>query len=641
MEIIPAEYEFASLINDVITIIRMRLREKPIYFVVNVDANIPKKLYGDLIRVRQILMNLLSNAAKYTNKGHILFTVDGFENEDGKITLNFEITDSGIGIKPEDLGKLFGDFAQVDTKTNKGVEGTGLGLAIARNLSRAMGGDITVESTYGEGTTFTAVIPQGIRDNSPLAEVAEPESKNVLVYEQREIYANSIVCSIDNLGVNCKLVTDQEEFTQALGEESFDFIFAASFLFDEAQAAIREREINTTLVLLAEYGEVIAERDVRFIAMPVYSLAVANILNHVEETRVYSEDEGAGSRFTAPSARILIVDDIRTNLDVAEGLLAPYAMTIDTCLNGPDAIRLVQENQYDMVLMDHMMPEMDGIETTKRIRELPGEYFQELPIIVVTANAIAGMRDMFLTMGFSDYVSKPIEILKLDEAIARWIPAGKKVKGGGQGKREKPEGADIPPIPGVDIAKGLIMTGGTAAGYRKVLTQFNKDVGERLPVFAAIPGETDLTAFAINAHAIKSAAGTIGAAEVSAGAARLEAAGKAGDRNTIQEMLPVFLESLTRLTQGIEAALDQGKIAGEKETGGKDTGKAIKETLLGLREALDTMNIREADRLQAELEKLTENGDASLTEAVTGITGRILTGEYDEAVELIDKLMTN
>jgi anti-sigma regulatory factor (Ser/Thr protein kinase) len=355
----------------VITIIRIRLREKPIYFVVNVDSAIPRKLYGDVVRVRQILLNLLSNAAKYTHKGHIIFTVDIEERGEESLALKFEIADTGIGIRHEDTEKLFGNFSRLDSRSNQGVEGTGLGLAITRSLCRAMGGDVTAQSEYGEGSTFTAYIPQGIRDKTPFASVTDPEVKKVLIYETREVYGNSIVCSVDNLGVSCKLAAGSESFTEALETDRFDFIFAASFLFKEAQEKIRERGIDTTLVLLAEYGEVIACREARFIAMPAHSISIANILNGVEELRGYSEDNPS-IRFTAPDARVLVVDDIKTNLDVAEGLLAPYAMRIDSCLNGKEAVGLVQENSYDLILMDHMMPGMDGIETAKAIRALPG-----------------------------------------------------------------------------------------------------------------------------------------------------------------------------------------------------------------------------------------------------------------------------
>jgi CheY-like chemotaxis protein len=635
MEIVPAEYEFASLINDVIAIIRMRLREKPIYFVVNVDSAIPLKLFGDVVRVRQILLNLLSNAAKYTNSGHIILTVDQEEQDETVLTLKFEITDTGIGIKPEDMEKLFGNFSRVDSLTNRGVEGTGLGLAITRNLCRVMGGDVVVDSEYGAGSTFAAYVPQGIRDKAPFAAVVEPETKRVLIYETREIYGNSIVCSIDNLGVFCKLVTAAEDFIEALETDRFDFIFAASFLFEEAQREIRKREIDATMVLLAEYGEAVAEQQARFIAMPAHSISIANILNAVEELRGYNEDK-SGIRFTAPDARILIVDDIKTNLDVAEGLLIPYAMRVDSCLSGQEALGLVEKNRYDLVLMDHMMPGMDGIETTQAIRALPGEYYQELPIVVLTANAISGMRDMFLKAGFNDYVSKPVEIVKLDEMVARWIPQEKQIKAGTVIRRESFDGETEIRIPGVDTRKGIDMTGGTEAGYRKVLAQFYKDAAERQPVFAALPEETALAAFAAQAHAIKSAAGTIGAEELSAEAAVLEGAGKSGDMQIIGKTLPGFYERMERLAGEIGKVLEEGR-EDESPEAGDEAREALRAAFSALRDALAEKNMKRIDQLLEELEGLSL--DVKNREAVDALSDQALMGEYQGAIDFIDETL--
>jgi signal transduction histidine kinase/CheY-like chemotaxis protein len=634
MEIITAKYDFSSLVNDVIAIIRMRLREKPVYFVVNVDGAIPQKLYGDVVRVRQILLNLLSNAAKYTYKGHISFTAGVESWGETSLVLKFEIADTGIGIKEEDLGRLFGDFARLDGLVNQGVEGTGLGLAIARNLCHAMGGDITVASRYGEGSAFRAQISQGIRERTPFAAVAEPETKKVLVYETRDVYGNSIVRSIDNLGVSCKLVTEAEDFVRALETDRFDFVFVPSFLFDHAQGEIKRRGIDAALVLLAEYGEVITERQICFIAMPAHSINIANILNGEETLRGYNENN-PGVYFTAPEARILIVDDIKTNLDVAEGLLAPYAMRVDSCLSGEEAVGLVQKNIYDLILMDHMMPGMDGIETAKAVRALGGEYFQKLPIVVLTANAITGMRDMFLEMGFNDYISKPIEIIKLDEIIARWIPANKQIKSGGI-RRETLSGEPGIHISGVDTRKGIAMTGGTETGYRKVLAQFYKDAAERLPVFAALPGETGLAGFTTHAHALKSAAGTIGAADVSAEAAALEAAGKAGDTRTIRETLPGFHERLTRLTAEIGKVLEEAR----EEKGGSvqagDGGRVLS-LLSALRAALEEKSMKRIDKLLEEMDGLSLG--ARERDAINAVADEILIGEYRKAQEAIDTIL--
>ena len=256
-----------------------------------------------------------------------------------------------------------------------------------------------------------------------------------------------------------------------------------------------------------------------------------------------------------PDAVILIVDDIATNLDVAAGLLSPYEMRIDRVSGGLEALQSIQKNRYDLMLMDHMMPDMDGVEAAMAVRKLETNYFKRLPIIALTANAVSGMKEMFLEKGFNDYISKPIEIVKLDEAMARWIPPEKRIKTRNEIKRETFSDGSGLVIPGADVKKGINMTGGTEEGYRKVLTQFYKDIQTRLPLLDKPPEEPELPAFTAQVHAIKSAAGTIGAAELSAQAAELEEAGRAGDTAAIREKFPRFCEKLTVLAEGIKAAL--------------------------------------------------------------------------------------
>jgi signal transduction histidine kinase/CheY-like chemotaxis protein len=430
MEIIPAEYQLASLINDVVALIRMRLREKPVLFVTNIDSTLPRTLMGDELRIRQILLNLLSNAAKYTRKGHIMLAVEAEQREAGAVTLAATVSDTGIGIKAEDMGKLFMDFTQFDGQKNRGVEGTGLGLAIARNLCCAMGGDIEVASEYGTGSRFTVRIPQKVQDDSPLAQVKKAETSGVLIYETREIYGLSLRYTLDKLGVPCALVSTGEAFWEALSAQGpHSFIFTPPFLFDQVKGALGDRKVEAEAVLISGYGEAVPYPGLPLITMPAGPVSIANILNRVAEDPSGKESRVFTAGFIAPDTRVLIVDDVATNLQVAKALLSPYKLKIDTCLNGAEAVQLVQKNRYDLILMDHMMPGMDGLEACAAIRawekdlrekQEPGPE-RPIPIIALTANAVVGMREMFLQNGFSDYLSKPIEIARLNEIIEKWI----------------------------------------------------------------------------------------------------------------------------------------------------------------------------------------------------------------------------
>ena len=453
-------YSLSSLLNDIIPMIQMKVEKKPIVFTANVDASIPDSLNGDEVRIRQILLNLLSNAVKYTRAGFIRLTVTGQikPSDDKTFILNFEISDSGIGIKKLDIPNLFHRFSRLDMKKNQGVEGTGLGLAITRSICHAIGGDVTVSSKYGEGSVFSVSIPQGIVTHEPIAHVADPSEKTVLCGEKDPIYAESIVRTLENLGVPVTLKNEEEEFFRELSGGNYLFAFTDTDLAEEVNAMIKSQSLHTTLILLTDDGT--SFRDLAAISRPAYCVPVANILNNRTGTASYNRQS---KHFIAPDAHILVIDDIITNLVVTEGLLAIYRSNIDTCTNGAEAILMVQRKHYDIVFMDHMMPEMDGIEATRSIRALEGDYYKQVPIIALTANAIIGMKEMFLENGFNDYLSKPIEVTKLDEILAAWIPAEKQIQDTECNDEEKTDQNSFPDdlfIEGIDIQAG-------AARYQK------------------------------------------------------------------------------------------------------------------------------------------------------------------------------
>jgi CheY-like chemotaxis protein len=425
IQLVPLSYRFSSLINNVINVIRVRFHEKPILFLANIDARIPDSLIGDEVRIRQILFNMLTNAIKYTEEGFIKFTVTGTVVDAGTVTLKFEVADSGIGIKEEDIKELFANFTRLDLQHNRAIEGTGLGLAITKRLCLEMGGDITVTSVYGEGSTFTAVIPQEYSSDTEAAIVENPKEKEVLLYDERPLYGDSVEATLENLGVPVTRAAGGEDFLSALGTGRFPFALVSPGLVKQALALAESEKIPTTLALLANLEETAFFQGIPVLLMPAYAVPVANLLNGV---RISHGGRKSLVRFTAPEVRVLIVDDVMTNLKVAQGLLSAYRMQVDICDSGISAISKVKAARYDLIFMDHMMPGMDGIEALTHIRALEGEYFRQVPVIALTANALSGMEGMFLSRGFNDYLAKPIEISKLNALMEKWIPAEKQVK---------------------------------------------------------------------------------------------------------------------------------------------------------------------------------------------------------------------
>jgi len=428
LEIIPSQYQFSSLIHDVVSIIKMRVVDSNISFVVNIDRNVPNSLFGDETRIRQVLLNVLNNAVKYTKKGFVSFSVNGKIDKDTAF-LTIDVADSGNGIKPEDIEKLFGEFVQIDLAAHKDVEGSGLGLMITKKLVNAMGGDISVQSEYGKGSKFTITLSQKIHSPEPLASIEKPEEKSVLVYEQNKIYVDSIVYTIDSLGVICHKAENDYDLREKLRTKDYAFLFVSYSLLINAKAIIKELESKTQIVVLTEFGKVPSGINLEILTMPAHTISIANILNGVSDRSSYSTNENASvAQFIAPEASVLIVDDISTNLKVAEGLMLPYKMNIDLRSSGAEAIDAVNEKSYDIVFMDHMMPKMDGIEATKIIRE----KHTELPIIALTANAVVGTKEMFLSNGFNDFLSKPIDTIKLNAILGKWIPKEKQEKLNGE-----------------------------------------------------------------------------------------------------------------------------------------------------------------------------------------------------------------
>ncbi|WP_461257343.1 ATP-binding protein, partial [Treponema sp. R80B11-R83G3] len=364
--------------------------------------------------MRQILLNLLSNAIKYSEKGHIGLIIAADKRDDKQIWLRMAVADTGKGIKYEDQVKLFNEFVQVDIKKNQGIEGTGLGLAITKRLCIAMGGDISMESEYGKGSVFTAVIPQGIESEAPFAAVMEPEKKKILVYEGRLNYAKSVCWSLENMKVPYTMVTNYDDFAAALHREEWFYIFSGYGLYEEIKPLLEQGGFpggkKPQLALMVEWGTEVFIPNARFVPIPVQSLSIANTLNGKLDRQDYFEVSGKSSviRCTFPYARLLVVDDIATNLKVAEGLLSPYKAKVDVCLSGADAIEKVKQNKYDLIFMDHMMPDMDGIEVATAIRawekeeqeknsasftagETPSnnkDLRQQIPIVALTANAV-------------------------------------------------------------------------------------------------------------------------------------------------------------------------------------------------------------------------------------------------------------
>jgi len=644
LEIIPGDYLFTSLVHDVISIIRMRVLDSQVRFAVNIDSHIPNALIGDELRVRQVLLNLLSNAVKYTENGFVSFTAYGEPSGDDTVNLVLEVMDSGRGIKQEDIKNLFAEYAQFDQIKNRGIEGVGLGLAITSSIVKAMDGEIKVFSEYGKGSTFTVTLPQKIRSHKVLASVDNPGGINVIVYERREIFANSIVFAVDNLGIECTLVSSDSELQERMAEKLFSFVFISFTLYSRNKATITKFAANAKLVVLTEFGEVIPDSSLNVISMPVHSISIADILNGVSDNFSYNENNELIVRFTAPGAKVLVVDDINTNLKVAEGLLVPYKMQVKLCRSGSDAIEALKSLDYDIVFMDHKMSEMDGVETTRRIRDTGNEepYYKNVPIIALTANAVSGTKEMFISNGFNDFLSKPIDTVALNAILEKWIP---------KEKRKAPvieqieKSTNVLPgsgiagsivIEGIDTGKGISMTGGTAEGYIETLALFYKDGLEKIREITSCLESGNLPLYTIHVHGLKSASASIGAGSLSDAAKALEAAGEQKDSGFIEAHNENFLLDLASLLEKISSAIRTYR-RNIKEPPRLPDRKPLRQELIKLETALEIFDAGTINEATENLKNFAVTEE--MNEQIKKISDCILIAEYGEAAAVIDKLM--
>ena len=594
LEIVPTRYHISSLLMDVISIIKTRTDKKDIAFLVNIDPRIPGELIGDEQRIKQILINLLNNAVKFTNDGKITLSIS-CEIENDACKLTFSVSDTGIGIKEEDMDKVFVLFQQINTKKNRNIEGTGLGLSISKQLAEMMGGSIEMDSEYGVGSTFTMAITQPIADSRPLASLKYPERSSVLIYESRPTYLDSVTYTLDSLGCSYRICSNRTEMHNLLEEFECDYIFISSLSVNKVQDIAELKRPNAAIVVLNGDGNTYYKSNVISISMPIHCLQLANILNDEYLSFDTRSSASHSTNIIAPSAKVLVVDDNAVNLKVAAGLLNIYKIQVDTASGGMHAIEMVSETDYDIVFMDHMMPDMDGIDTTVAIRSM-GKKYEALPIIALTANAIGGMRDMFRAEGLNDFLPKPIEMSRLNTILKRWLPADK------QQARDVEIVLESPyfEIPGIDTRKGMRNSGGAFADYNDILAVYAADCGSRLPEMAKYYRSGNMHSLAICVHAIKSASANIGADDVSGMAAELEAACKTDDIVYVDANLRRFTDSLTTMLDDILNYLSSipKNDAGQTKSADLDF---LKFALTEIERHMDSLDIDAAEHMLVEL----------------------------------------
>lgn len=414
------EYKTDELIREISGMILGQLDQERVAATLYVDPEIPKVLLGDVSKVRQIILNLLNNAIKFTDDGQILLHITAQKKDEGKIILTIKVRDTGIGIKDEDKGKLFEQFEQVDMAKNRRKEGTGLGLSLVKSYCELMNGHVEVESVFGSGSTFTAVVEQEIVEEAGCGYSDEIKNSVFVVLDKNPFVRRSIERALRSVNANFSV---EEEFSKDAYEKFPGMKYYVIYNFKEYSKAVKNAGFdNVNEIALIDYNYKIQDAgdSVVFERNPFSVLTLMKAFSQNAEKEAKPKEEETAFN---PDTKIAIVDDNKVNLKVTSAILKKFGITANTFLSGYEMLdEFDNGNQYDLIFMDHMMPDMDGVETVKRIRALRKLNSGKVPIVALTANAVAGVEQEFFAAGMDDALFKPVSASDLTNCLKKWLP---------------------------------------------------------------------------------------------------------------------------------------------------------------------------------------------------------------------------
>lgn len=655
--IVEDEYELESLILDIVAIISVKIGEKPIEFLVDVDPSVPKKLKGDMIRLKQVLLNIIGNAVKFTSSGFVKFSISA-QVLGNDVILTMPIEDSGIGIAKNDLEKLFKSFNQVDTHKNHSIEGTGLGLVISKRLCEMMGGDISVSSEYGKGSTFSVKVKQKLVDCTPLYEICKSKSEKILLLEPSEILCDYFKDCFEKLNIDYKIVSIYDEFVKSFND-TYTYAIASS---QNVQTFFKDGNDtgDVNFVILLKLCEQSMIEDYKLIIFaPLFSLQLSAILNRDNENLSLLKRGNIDiiSIQSMPFVNVLIVDDNEVNLQVAKGLMHPYNMQIDTAISGKKAIEMIKEKAYDLVFMDHMMPEMDGVEAVKILRSMNENTINEIPIVALTANITRDARELFIKVGFDDFLSKPIETVKLNAILKKWLKNINDVREEQNPKlaaeyRKKfaleasPESEQSPLELGkgahLDFSKGIEMLGDKKV-YCNILPTFIRTLTQVKDTLIPL-SKSDLKKFTVEVHGIKGASAGLGFGFISQMAAELEELGKEENLLQIDNLIGAFLAEIDiTITEITEYLNEYSLVSAINNDAPKEQprkkGEITKEIFNKIKTAFLDYDTENIEKILDNFDELVFDGQGK--EFVDGLKECFAGYDFDEAILIINRYEKN
>jgi len=608
MEIEAVDFSLEEVLANLANVVMLKAEERGLELLVNSDSSLPARMVGDPLRLGQVLINLTNNALKFTETGEVIVTVKQLAQTGDRLKVEFAVRDTGIGITPEQQSRLFESFMQADSATTRRYGGTGLGLAICRRLVGMMGGELTVSSALGEGSTFSFTAEFGVSD---AVEKPSPainpnlHGMKVLVVDDNPTAREILLSMLESFSFDVTLAASGAEALALLdappGGRPFELVLMDWKMpgmngVDTIQRikALPHLKRTPKVIMVTAYGreeimrqaESAGVRPSAFLLKPVStSVLLETIMQILGYELASSERQVNGAAAADPArlsplrgAHVLVVDDNEINRQVVQELLEGPGLSVAVAENGREGVRAAAETKFDLIFMDIQMPEMDGLEATRRIRALPGGGAEELPIVAMTAHAMASDRDKSLEAGMNDHITKPINPAELYDTLLRWIrPAAgaavedKKTEGAGDMTAESfLPGEDLP---GLSVHEGVARLGGNARLYLSLLEKFAAQYPVQLAGLRQLLQTAGTDEALQIVHKIKGVAGNISAQRLHERLVELEMAlhtGGAPDRialliTQVNEDMAIVTESIQTLTEraAASAAAPSAKPAGE------------------------------------------------------------------------------
>ncbi|MCP4685760.1 MAG: response regulator, partial [bacterium] len=660
------DFSLEEVLGNVSNLVSLKAYEKGLEFLVGVDPDVPPNLVGDPLRLGQILINLASNAVKFTDHGEVIISAALDRLEDDKVQLIFSVRDSGIGIDFEQQAGLFEAFSQADTSTSRKYGGTGLGLTICNRLVDMMGGEICVESTSGRGSTFTFTAAFGIgrveREERPLPP-PDIRGLKVLVVDDnatsRKILNDLLESMTFEVSLAASGVEGLAELEAAPDDQPYDLVLMDWKMpgMDGIETSLRIKQhpaLNKipTIIMVTAYGREESRRRSEeigldgFLIKPVSPSVLYETIMQTFHREVVGRKPAIDRRGPSDEAlkgiagaRILLVEDNEINQQVARELLEGAGLRVTLAENGRKSLNRLEEDEFDLVLMDIDMPVMDGYQATRLIRR--DKRFKDLPVVAMTAHALTGDREKSMTAGMNDHVSKPIDPEHLFSTLVRWIKpmaqpfvAGRTAVGGSG--QEETESA-LPDMPGIDVQSALARVSGNWALYRKLLFKFQSNHAGVVGEIKSALDEDDIDLARRLVHSVKGVSANLGACELPLKAHNLEAVIERGNGREIESCLGAFEQALKRVIHSI------AELARRAEGARPDNDRAprgaeqmdvsaITSSLARLKRLLEDNDTRAVQCLESAKEQLAGAGVGAEVDRLENCMGRY---DFVAALELV------